>query len=44
MPVDIDFTKHDKVLAMIAESQEANKDQRDAAREAKLFLNKRDGQ
>lgn len=40
----IDFTEHDKVLIMIKESQDASSDQRSAAREAKLFLSKRDGQ
>lgn len=44
MAIDIDFDKHDNVLVMIAEAQEATQEQREAVREAKLFLNKRDGQ
>jgi len=44
MSVDIDFSDHGKVLIMIAEAQDAEQDQREAAREAKLFIYKRDGQ
>jgi len=44
MAIDIDFTKHDNVLVMISEAQDATTDARQAVRDAKLFLNKRDGQ
>ncbi len=44
MATDIDFSKHDNVLNMVKESQDASNDTRQAARDAKLFLNKRDGQ
>jgi len=44
MPIDIDFKDHTKVLVMIAEAQAANTDMRQGVRDAKLFLNKRDGQ
>ncbi len=44
MAIDIDFTKHSNVLVMIAEAQDATTDARQATRDAKLFLNKRDGQ
>lgn len=44
MAIDIDFSKHSKVLVMITESQDANSDMRQGVRDAKLFLNKRDGQ
>ena len=44
MPIEIDFTKHSNVLIMIKESQEAETDARQAVREAKLFITKRDGQ
>ena len=44
MTIDIDFTKHSNVLVMISEAQDATTDQRQAVRDAKLFLNKRDGQ
>ena len=42
--VNKDYSNHGSVLAMIKEAQDANRDMRDAAREAKLFLKKRDGQ
>ena len=42
--MNTDFTNHSEVLKMIAEAQDAETDTREAAREAKLFLNKRDGQ
>lgn len=38
------FEDHSKVLAMLKESQEADRDNREAAREAHLFIDKRDGQ
>jgi len=44
MAIDIDFSKHNNVLVMISEAQDATRDQRQAVRDAKLFLNKRDGQ
>ncbi len=44
MPIEIDFQKHGNVLIMIKESQEAESDARQAVREAKLFITKRDGQ
>ena len=44
MATDIDFSKHNNVLLMVKESQDASNDTRQAARDAKLFLNKRDGQ
>ena len=44
MSIDIDFNKHSNVLVMIAEAQDATTDARQAVRDAKLFLNKRDGQ
>ena len=44
MPIDIDFSDHGKVLTMIKEAQEANSDMRQGVRDAKLFLNKKDGQ
>ena len=44
MATDIDFSKHNNVLNMVKESQDASNDTRQAARDAKLFLNKRDGQ
>jgi len=44
MAIDIDFSKHSNVLIMIAEAQDATTDARQAVRDAKLFLNKRDGQ
>lgn len=44
MAIDIDFTKHATVLVMISEAQDATTDARQSARDAKLFLNKRDGQ
>ena len=44
MAADIDFSKHSNVLEMISEAQDANDDMREQCREAKLFLNKRNGQ
>lgn len=44
MAIDIDFNKHSTVLVMVSETQGATSDQRQASRDAKLFLNKRDGQ
>tara|TARA_R110002096_G_scaffold202758_5_gene387504 strand:+ start:85 stop:2298 length:2214 start_codon:yes stop_codon:yes gene_type:complete len=44
MSIDIDFKKHSTVLIMVKETQEAETDARQAVRDAKLFLNKRDGQ
>jgi len=44
MAIDIDFSKHNNVLVMISEAQDATTDSRQAVRDAKLFLNKRDGQ
>jgi hypothetical protein len=44
MPVDINFTDHSSVLLMVSEAQDAESDMRDASREAKLFITKRDGQ
>jgi len=44
MATDIDFSKHDNVMNMIKEAQDANTDMRQGVRDAKLFLNKRDGQ
>jgi len=44
MATDIDFSKHSNVLIMVKEAQDASNDSRQAARDAKLFLNKRDGQ
>ncbi len=44
MAIDIDFSKHSNVLVMIGEAQDANRDMRQGVRDAKLFLNKRDGQ
>jgi hypothetical protein len=44
MPIEIDFTEHSNVLIMIKEAQESEDDTRQAVREAKLFLTKRDGQ
>ena len=41
---DIDFNNHSKTLLMISAAQDAEEDQRRQAREAKLFLSKRDGQ
>jgi len=38
------YADHAKVLEMLKESQDADKDNRDAAREAHLFIDKRDGQ
>lgn len=38
------FEDHAKVLEMLKESQDADKDNREAAREAHLFIDKRDGQ
>jgi len=38
------YEDHAKVLEMLKESQDADKDNRDAAREAHLFIDKRDGQ
>lgn len=39
-----DFNDHTKVLTMLEAAQEADGDNRDRAREASLFVNKRDGQ
>lgn len=44
MSIDINFKEHSTVLVMISEAQEAESDQREAVREAKLFITKRDGQ
>ena len=44
MATDIDFSKHANVLNMITEAQDSNSDMRQGVRDAKLFLNKRDGQ
>jgi len=44
MATDINFSDHNKVLVMISEAQDANTDMRQGVRDAKLFLNKRDGQ
>jgi hypothetical protein len=44
MAIDIDFNNHSNVLVMVAEAQDATTDARQAVRDAKLFLNKRDGQ
>ena len=44
MPVKIDFTEHDNVLLMISKAQDSETDMRQAVRDAKLFINKRDGQ
>lgn len=44
MAIDIDYSKHSNVLVMVSEAQDATKDARQAVRDAKLFLNKRDGQ
>lgn len=44
MAIDIDFSKHNTILVMISEAQDATTDARQAVRDAKLFLNKRDGQ
>ena len=44
MAIDIDFNDHSKVLVMIKEAQDASVDMREDSREAKLFLNKTDGQ
>lgn len=38
------YSKHADILELLKEAQEAEKDQRDAAREAHLFIDKRDGQ
>lgn len=38
------FEDHKKVLEMLKESQDADRDNREAAREAHLFIDKRDGQ
>ena len=39
-----DFSNHTDVLVMVKASQDADIDLRDAAREAHLFIDKRDGQ
>ena len=39
-----DYSDHTKVLAMIKKVQDAESDQREAVKEAKTFLSKRDGQ
>jgi len=44
MAIDIDFSEHSNVLVIISEAQDATTDARQASRDAKLFLNKRDGQ
>jgi hypothetical protein len=44
MPVDIDFENHNTVVNMVKEAQDAEKDMRQAVRDAKLFITKRDGQ
>ena len=40
----MNFTDHDEVLGQLKEIQEADHDNRERAREAHLFLDKRDGQ
>lgn len=40
----MDFTDHTKVLEALKDSQDADRDNRNAAREAHLFIDKRDGQ
>jgi len=40
----MNFSDHGKVLIMVSEAQDAEKDQREQAREAKLFITKRNGQ
>lgn len=40
----IDYTDHKQVIALLAKDQEADHDNRERAREAHLFLDKRDGQ
>ena len=44
MAQEINFSEHNDVLLLIKEAQEASNDTRQAVRDAKLFLNKRDGQ
>ena len=44
MSIDINFKEHSSVLIMIGKAQDAESDQREAVREAKLFITKRDGQ
>lgn len=44
MQINKDFTDHGNVLQIVKEAQDSEKDQRDAVREAKLFISKRDGQ
>lgn len=39
-----DFSDHQYTLERLTDAQDANKDQREAAREAKLFVTKRNGQ
>lgn len=39
----IDFNDHDEVIAALTEAQDAEQDMRQQARDAKLFLTKRDG-
>ncbi len=40
----VDYSKHDDILALLKKDQEAETDNREMAREATHFLNKRDGQ
>lgn len=44
MAIEINFEKHSSVIIMVQEAQDAETDQRQKAREAKLFLTQRDGQ
>jgi len=44
MSIDIDFTKHETILVMVKEVQDAENNIRQNARDAKLFIIKRDGQ
>jgi len=44
MPITIKFDDHADVLIMVQKAQDAEQDQREASREAKLFITKRDGQ
>lgn len=42
--MNIDFSNHNKMLVTVTAAQDAQQDQRQASREAKLFIIKRDGQ
>ena len=44
MSMKMNFEEHSSVIKVVAEAQEAETDQRQAVREAKLFIYKRDGQ